>query len=106
MEAAKKVEPVQVLATNDTLRTMWASPQGSLWVASASGSVGTTAEVSWPSPTSGADYKTMGPSPEWHVTDLPRVKISGLRPNVTALWGTSDSDVYAGTYGGFPIVRA
>lgn len=92
--------PVQVLATNDTLRAMWASPQGSLWVASANGSVGTTAQVRWPLPTSGADYKTMGSSPPWQVTDLPRVKASGLRPNVTALWGTSDSDVYAGAYGG------
>jgi hypothetical protein len=92
--------PTQVLATNDTLRTLWASPQGSLWVASSKGSVGTTAKVRWPRPASGADYLTMGGSPKWSVTDLPRVKATGLIPNVTALWGTGDSDVYAGTYGG------
>jgi hypothetical protein len=92
--------PKQVLATNDTLRTLWASPKGSLWVASSKGSVGTTAKVRWPRPTSGADYLTMGGSPAWSVTDLPRVKATGLLPNVTALWGTGDSDVYAGTYGG------
>jgi hypothetical protein len=91
--------PKQVLATNDTLRTLWASPQGSLWVASSKGSVGTTAKVRWPRPASGADYLTMA-GPKWSVTDLPRVKATGLLPNVTALWGTGDSDVYAGTYGG------
>jgi hypothetical protein len=90
----------QVLATNDTLRTMWAAPSTTLWVASADGSVGTTAQVNWPRPTSGADYLTLGPSPKWSVTDLPREKNTGLPPNVTALWGTGDSDVYAGTFNG------
>src|SRR5688500_949983 len=89
--------PTQVLATNDTLRTLWASPQGSLWVASSKGSVGTTAKVRWPRPASGADYLTMGGSPKWSVTDLPRVKVTGLIPNVTALWGTGESDGYAGS---------
>lgn len=92
--------PTQVLATNDTLRTMWAAPSGTLWVASAGGSVGTTSRVNWPAPRSGADYLTLGDSPRWSVTDLPRVRATGLPPNVTALWGTGDSDVYAGTYGG------
>lgn len=90
----------QVLATNDTLRTMWAAPSGALWVASSNGSVGTTAKVRWPAPTSGADYLTLGSSPKWSVTDLPRIRATRLPPNVTALWGTGDSDVYAGTYGG------
>lgn len=92
--------PAQVLATNEPLRTLWASPTGSLWVASANGSVGTTAVVSWPAPASGSDYLTLGPSPKWSATDLPRVRSTRLPPNVTALWGTSDADVYAGTYGG------
>lgn len=92
--------PVQVLATGDSLRTLWASPQGSLWVASAAGCVGTTAKVRWSPPTNGADYQAMGGSPAWVVTSLPPVKATGLPPNVTALWGTGDSDVYAGTYGG------
>jgi hypothetical protein len=90
----------QVLATNDPLRTLWGSPTQSLWVAGASGSVGTTAPVRWPPPTAGVDFLTLGDSPKWTATDLPRVRATGLRPNVTALWGTEDSDVYAGTYGG------
>lgn len=89
-----------VLGTNEPLRALWASPTGSLWVASANGSVGTTATVSWPAPTSGADYTTLGTSPKWSATDLPRVRSTGLPPNVTALWGTGDADVYAGIYGG------
>lgn len=92
--------PEQVLGTNEPLRTLWASPTGSLWAASANGSVGTTALVSWPPPASGADYLTLGTSPKWSATDLPRVRSTRLPPNVTALWGTSDADVYAGTYGG------
>ena len=40
----------QVLATNEPLRTLWASPSGALWVASANGSVGTTAPVALASP--------------------------------------------------------
>ena len=91
----------QVLATNDTLRTLWAAPSGTLWVASADGSVGTTAPVEWPRPTSGADYLTLGPSPTWSVTDLPRETGTRLPPNVTALWGTGDSDVYAGSFNGY-----
>ncbi len=92
--------PPQVLATNEPLRTLWASPAGSLWVASANGSVGTTAPVHWPPPVSGASYLTLGLTPAWSATDLPRVRATHLPPNVTALWGTSDVDVYAGTYGG------
>ena len=92
--------PTQVLATNDPLRTMWASPSGALWVGGASGTVGTTASVEWPAPSPGVDFLTLGGSPKWTATDLPRVRATGLRPNVTALWGTEDSDVYAGAYGG------
>lgn len=92
--------PSQVLATNEPLRALWASPAGSLWVASANGSVGTTAKVSWPAPASGADYLTLGSSPKWSATDLPPIQSTRLPPNVTALWGTGDADVYAGTYGG------
>jgi hypothetical protein len=89
-----------VLGTNEPLRVLWASPSGSLWVASANGSIGTTAAVNWAVPTSGADYLTLGASPKWTATDLPRVRATRLPPNVTALWGTSDTDVHAGTYGG------
>lgn len=92
--------PVQMLATNETLRTLWTSPSGALWTASADGVVGTTASVRWPAPASGADFLAMNASPPWTACDLPRIRSSRLPPNVTALWGTSDADVYAGTYGG------
>jgi hypothetical protein len=101
-DAARKqgVAPTQVLATNDSLRVMWASPSRALWVASADGFVGTTAKVSWPAAGGGAEYLTLGGSPAWTATALPRVRQTKLPPNVTALWGTSDEDVHAGTYGG------
>lgn len=94
------IKPQQVLATNDALRVMWASPAGRLWVGSANGHVGTNAPVSWPAPARGADYLTLGNSPRWSVASLPPVRATRLPPNVTALWGTGDDDVYAGTYGG------
>ena len=87
------VDPTQVLATNDTLRTMWASPSGAIWVASADGNVGTTAKVKWAAAAAGVDYMTVE-GPKWSVTTLPRLKTSKLPPNVTALWGTSDNDVH------------
>jgi hypothetical protein len=92
--------PQRLLATNDTLRCMWASPQGSVWVGSADGTVGTTAQVTWPASTRGIDYLTENASAPWTATDLPRLRPKRLEPNITALWGTADDDVYAGTYGG------
>ncbi|MBN9165431.1 MAG: hypothetical protein J0I07_31015 [Myxococcales bacterium] len=89
--------PVQVLASNDTLRTLWASPSGALWVASADGSVGTTAKVAWQAPADGTEYRAIGRAPKWSVTALPPSDSDRLPPNVTALWGTGDDDVYAGT---------
>lgn len=92
-------EPLQLLATNDTLRAMWASPAGHLWVASADGFVGTTAPVNWPA-APGVDYQALNGSDPWHATALPRRPHDGLPPNVTALWGTGDDDVFAAAYGG------
>ena len=91
--------PTELLATNDTLRTLWASPSGALWVASADGNVGTTAAVSWPAAAAGVDYLTLS-GPAWSVTTLPRQRSNGLPPNVTGLWGTSDDNVFVGTYDG------
>lgn len=91
--------PTQVLSTNDTLRAMWASPSGAVWVASADGNVGTTAKVSWPALPAGVDYTTAS-GPKWAATSLPKLKASKLPPNITALWGTGDSDMHAGCYGG------
>lgn len=92
--------PRRVLETNDSLRCMWASPQGSVWTGSADGSVATTARVAWPPPAGAVRYRTEGGSPPWSATDLPVLRSTRLPPNLTVLWGTSDDDVYAGTYGG------
>jgi hypothetical protein len=91
--------PTQLLATNDTLRTLWASPSGALWVASADGNVATTARVNWPAPGTGVDYQTLSGAP-WTVTSLAPQRSNGLPPNVTGLWGTSDDNVFVGTYDG------
>jgi hypothetical protein len=42
--------PTWVLATNDALSAIWASPSGAVWVASSNGQVATTAAVTWPIP--------------------------------------------------------
>ena len=91
--------PTQLLATNDTLRTLWASPSGALWVASADGNVATTAPVGWPAAGPGVDYQTLSGAP-WTVTSLAPQRSNGLPPNVTGLWGTADDNVFAGTYDG------
>ncbi|MET0348976.1 MAG: hypothetical protein ABW067_04220 [Rhizobacter sp.] len=88
----------RVLGTGDTLRSLWLSPEGNLWVSSADGFVGTTASVPWTIP-SGLTYDTEA-GPTWSATALPRLRADGLRPNITTLWGTGDNDVFAGTYGG------
>lgn len=91
--------PVQLLATNDTLRVLWASPSGHLWVGGADGRVGTTAPVGWAAPGGGIEYTTLAGS-VWSATALPPVRSEGITPNITAIWGSADDDVHAGTHGG------
>jgi hypothetical protein len=99
--ARQGLAPRMILSTNDALRHLFITPEGSLWVASADGNVGTTAGVQWPAPRR-ADllYRRLDGPPEWRVTSLPPLRSSGLPANITALWGTGDSDMHAGTYGG------
>lgn len=91
--------PELVMSSSDSVRHLWASPQGQLWTASDNGFIATTAPVSWPAAT-GTHYDAEGSSAPWTVTALPRLAADGLRANVSALWGTGDDDVFAGTYGG------
>ncbi|WP_431286624.1 hypothetical protein [Roseateles chitinivorans] len=91
--------PTQLLATNDTLRVMWTSPSGHLWVASADGRVATTAPTGWQAPADGSQYNTLAGA-TWSVTALPRERGDGTPPNVTAIWGSADDDVHVGTFGG------
>jgi len=90
--------PRQSLATNDSLSTIWASSSGSVWVGSADGRIATTAAVQWPPVGSDVIYKSKDPSVPWTATALPPVRGTGTPPNVTALWGTDDQHVFAGTY--------
>jgi hypothetical protein len=91
--------PSQVLATNDSLSTLWASTSGAIWVASMSGHVATTASVNWPT-AKNVLYRSNDPLESWTVTALPPVRATGIPPNITALWGVDDQHVFAGTYSG------
>ncbi|MFJ8743092.1 hypothetical protein ACIRL2_27390 [Embleya sp. NPDC127516] len=90
-----------ILATNDTLRELWCSPQGHVWATSSTGLVWTSAPVPW--------VDTMPPdlefdTPEgdvtWRHTALPAQAHNRGRPNPAAVWGTSDDDVHIATFGG------
>ena len=91
---------VPILNTNDALRVLWASPAGQLWVGSADGHVATTAATGWAAPAGDLDYEVMNGGPAWTVSTLPRDSVKGLVPNITAIWGSGDSDVHVGTRGG------
>jgi hypothetical protein len=94
--------PEMVLSSNDTLSGLWLSPDGSLWVSSATGKVATTASVPWDAAGSGdgVGYSEEDGGLSWAVKALPPVKSTGLPPNITALWGIDDENVFVGTHGG------
>ncbi|WAS97968.1 hypothetical protein [Nannocystis punicea] len=90
-----------ILATNDTLRQLWCSPNGQVWTTSSTGLVWTSAPVSWPdvmSPDLEFDAPEGGVS--WHHVALPAQEHNRARPNPMAIWGTSDEDVHIATFGG------
>ena len=91
-----------ILATNDTLRTLWCSPTGDLWLTSTTGLVWTTADLPWPDSVTEPDLEFDVPEGElvWRHTRLPAQAHNGLPPNATAIWGTSNSDVFVGSFGG------
>lgn len=93
------IEPV--LTTNDYLRSMWASPSGSLWLSSESGNVWTTADVLWSQPKGpNLDFKVEDPTLRWAVTTLPDLQDKGYPPNLGAIWGTDDSNVFTAASNG------
>ena len=88
-----------VLNTNDALACLWRSPSGNLWVGSSAGYVWTTAPVKWPAPSNRAlEFQVF--ERQWQVTALPDLSSMQFAPNVTCIWGTSDSNVYAGAFEG------
>ena len=91
-----------ILATNDTLRTLWCSPSGSLWLTSTTGLVWTTANVPWPQDVTEPDLEFDTPEGNlvWRHGALPRQAHDDLAPNATSIWGFDDGDVYVGSFGG------
>lgn len=96
-----ETECVSVLNTNDSLSPLWRSPTDALWTASGRGNIYTTAKVKFP-PHRLPELVVEYPIPDfrWSVTTLPDMGGKGFRPNVTALWGTTDKNVLAGTFSG------
>ena len=95
-----------VLSTNDYLRGMWASPSGSLWLSSEDGNVWTTADVTWNAPPRDPSlaFDAHDPSLRWTVTTLPDLLDERRPPNLGAIWGLDDSNVFAAASNG-PIYR-
>jgi|CZKU01.1.fsa_nt_gi hypothetical protein len=100
VEADGSVEPECSLNTNDNLNTLWCSPEKNLWVGSELGRVWTTANTQWdPSKIQGLDWEGMDPNRTWVAGELPR-RANGGSYAVTAIWGSSNRDVYVGTFTG------
>ena len=90
-----------VLNTNDGLSSIWSSPGDNLWLGSGRGNIYTTAAVQFsPHRMTNLDYDSADADLNWNVTTLPDMHNFGYRPNITALWGTSDDQVFAGTFKG------
>lgn len=91
----------QILATNDTLRSLWSSPSGSVWCASTLGRVWTTADVPWTNAASDIiDFEVPDGDHVWRYLALPRQERDAAVPNCQEIWGTSDDNVFVGSFGG------
>ena len=88
------------LNTNNQLRNLWCSPQGSLWVGSTDGNMWTTAKVSWPPPADDTESDQRQALVPWSATKLPLMRRHNIKPIMTSVWGTADDDVYVGTFEG------
>jgi hypothetical protein len=91
-----------VLSTNDTLRTLWASPDGHLWTSSTTGRVWTTANVPWTNvdASDGLDFEVPEGNLVWRYVALPKQERDGATPNTQEIWGTSDDNVFVGSFDG------
>jgi hypothetical protein len=96
-----KERGVCLLNTNDSLAGSWCSPRGNLWVSTARGNIWTTAKVAWPTQRwRHLKYEVPDKKLGWFVTTLPNAEKTNHPPNVTAIWGTDDNDVFAATFMG------
>jgi hypothetical protein len=100
-DGARKTVSETVLTTNDYLRSMWASPSGAIWLSSEDGNVWTNAKVRWSkSKDPELDFDSLDPAMKWHVTTLPNPHDLDHPPNLGAVWGTDDSNVYTAASNG------
>ena len=95
-DGARVSELQPVLSTNDYLRAMWASPEGSIWLSSEDGNVWTDADAKW----SKAKDRELAsdsydPKLKWKVTTLPSPHGEDGTPTLGAIWGTGDANVFA-----------
>jgi len=96
------IEPV--LSTNDYIRAMWSSPSGALWLSSEDGNVWTTGPVKWAKPKDpDLAFDAYDPALQWSVVRLPDLEEGGP-PNLGALWGTDDANVFVAASNG-PIYQ-
>lgn len=87
-----------VLSTSKPLAAMWRSPRKQMWLGSSDGYVWTTSEVRWPREDNGGEIDQS--QHKWYSMPLPELQGSSLRPNITAIWGSSDSNVFFATASG------
>jgi hypothetical protein len=89
-----------VLNTNDDLSCIACSPDGNLWVGSCNGRVWTTAAVDWDaSKIPGIEFTPSDPDFVWKGTEAIRDP-DDIPYNIAAIWGSSDQDVFFGTFAG------
>jgi hypothetical protein len=88
-----------LLNTASPLAALWSSPSAAVWAIGADGTVWTTAAVDWPPP-SGVRFDVVDPSLKWKVTRLPNLSKERYAPNLAAIWGTSDRNVFCATTSG------
>jgi hypothetical protein len=81
--------------SNDTLSTIWVSPQKSIWLGSCWGVVWTSAGYGWDaSLIEPLDWEALGNKYQWGAQQLKE------QPNIAAIWGSADHDVHFGTFEG------
>ena len=88
-----------ILSTSSPLAAMWRSPRKQLWIGSADGHIWTTAPIPFDETIEGVDLENEQ-NWTWATTRLPENQGQDRSPNITAIWGSSDSNVFFATASG------
>lgn len=88
-----------IVSTSRPLAAMWRSPRKQLWLGSSDGYLWTTAKVPFNENIEGVDLRD-DQNWTWASASLPELEGADGRPNITAIWGTSDSNVFFATASG------